>query len=90
MRSLIGLDREAAKEALAGFLDGKVFTASQIDFIDSIADHLTEHGLAEPRRLYESPPTDLTPQGPDALFMGTAVDELIAVLESVRRTAVAA
>ena len=54
VRSLIGLDREAAKRALAGFLSGKTHNASQIEFINKIVDHLTEHGVMSPERLYES------------------------------------
>ncbi len=90
VRSLVGLDREAAKEALAGFLVGKTLGANQIEFLNLIVNHLTEHGVMEAARLYESPFTDLTPQGPEALFSITEIDELIALLTSVRATAVAA
>jgi type I restriction enzyme R subunit len=90
VRSLVGLDREAAKEALAGFLVGKTLGANQIEFMNLIVNHLTEHGVMEAARLYESPFTDLTPQGPEALFTGDEVDELIGLLASVRATAVAA
>ena len=42
VRSLVGLDREAAKKALAVFLNGSTLSASQIEFINLIIDHLTE------------------------------------------------
>lgn len=44
VRSLVGLDQAAAKQAFAGFLDGKVLTADQLEFIDLIVDHLTARG----------------------------------------------
>ncbi len=90
VRSLVGMDREAAKQALAGFLAGKTLGANQIEFVNLIVNHLTEHGVMEPRRLYESPFTDLTPHGPEGLFSPTSIDELIAILDDVRRTAIAA
>src|ERR1700694_223009 len=42
VRSLVGLDRMAAKDAFAGFLAGKAFTSNQIEFVNLIIDHLTE------------------------------------------------
>jgi type I restriction enzyme R subunit len=90
IRSLVGLDREAAKEAMAGFISGRTPTASQIEFIDLIVNHLTEHGVMEPALLYESPFTDITPHGPDGLFTTAQVDDLVARLRRIRATAVAA
>jgi type I restriction enzyme R subunit len=55
IRSLIGFDREAAKAAFASFLSGKSLTSHQIEFVNLIIDHLTEHGTIKPERLYESP-----------------------------------
>lgn len=66
IRGLVGLDRSAAKEAFAEFLDAKRYTANQIEFVNLVIDHLTEHGVIEARRFYESPFTDLSPTGPDA------------------------
>jgi type I restriction enzyme R subunit len=90
VRSLVGMDRAAAKEALARFTNGKTLTANQLEFVNLIVDHLTEHGLMEAARLYESPFTDLTPHGPDGLFKSNEMEELLRALQAVRATAVAA
>lgn len=90
VRSLVGMDRSAAKEALGAFLTGKSLSGNQIEFVNLIIDHLTEHGVFETRLLYESPFTDLTPQGPEGLFKPAQIDDLLAVLASVRKTAAAA
>lgn len=89
VRSLVGLDREAAKQALRDFLTGRE-TSQQIDFVNLIVDHLTEHGVMDAARLYESPFTDVTPRGPDGIFSSEQVDALVAVLEGIRASAVAA
>ena len=90
VRSLVGLDREAAKQALSGFLAGKALGANQIEFVDLIVNHLTEHGVIETARLYESPFTDVTPRGPESLFTLAELDELVLVLERVTASARAA
>jgi type I restriction enzyme R subunit len=89
VRSLVGLDRGAAKEAFAQFLVGKTLGANQIHFIDMIVDHLTEHGLMKPALLYESPFTDISPQGPETVFASGQVDDLVLILDRVRSTALA-
>jgi type I restriction enzyme R subunit len=88
-RSLVGLDRQAAKNALAGFLSGGIFNASQIEFLDEIVNHLTEHGCMDVARLYESPYTDFNPNGVDGVFAPAQVDKLISILDEVRERAVA-
>jgi type I restriction enzyme R subunit len=90
VRALVGLDREAAKEAMAGFIAGKALTANQLEFINLVVDHLTAHGVMEPARLYESPFTDITPRGPDGLFKPTDLNELLRALDAVRASAMAA
>ena len=90
VRSLVGMDRTAAKETLARFTSGRTLTANQVEFVNLIVDHLTEHGVVEPARLYESPFTDLSPHGPDGLFKAADLEALWRNLESVSATAISA
>lgn len=89
IRSLVGLDREAAKQALGSFMEGRMLTANQIEFMDLIIDHLTERGTMDPSRLYESPFTDLNAQGVAGLFSLDDARVLIAVLKDVESRAAA-
>ncbi len=87
IRALVGLDREAAKRAFDGFLAGKAATGNQIEFINLIIDHLTEHGVMDPSVLYESPFTDINPRGPEGVFTSVQTDGLIGVLGEVKKRA---
>ncbi|ODT00790.1 MAG: restriction endonuclease subunit R [Erythrobacter sp. SCN 62-14] len=89
IRSLIGLDRDAAKDAFAEVLAGQNLNANQIEFINLIIDHLTERGAMDPRRLYESPFTDFDDQGVSGVFRQERVAQIIEILESVRAKAAA-
>ena len=89
IRSLVGLDREAAKRALTEFMDGRILTANQTEFIALIIDHLTERGVLDPCRLYESPFTDLNVQGVSGLFPATDVETIVKLLDAIKRRAAA-
>ena len=87
IRSLVGLDRAAAKRAFAKFLDNKRYSTNQIRFVDMVIDYLTEHGTVEERRVYESPFISVAPQGPDAIFVSDDVDEFFEIVKHLRNTA---
>jgi type I restriction enzyme R subunit len=84
------LDREAAKQALNSFTAGKTLSANQMEFVNLIVDHLAEHGAMNPELLCESPFTDVNQQGPEGVFDSAQIDELVTLLDTIRRRAVAA
>jgi type I restriction enzyme, R subunit len=89
VRSLVGLDRDAAKEAFGLFLQDKALNANQIDFINLIIDHLTQRGWMDASALYESPFVDYSSKGVDGLFSTAQVDKLVSILNDVRQRAAA-
>ncbi|QGN47558.1 DEAD/DEAH box helicase family protein [Micromonospora sp. WMMD558] len=87
IRSLVGLDREAAAEAFNEFLIGRTLSKNQIHFINMIIGHLTQNGAMEIDRLYESPFTEIAPHGPESIFTEDDADRIVSILRSVRATA---
>lgn len=81
IRSLVGLDRGTATAAFAGLIATGTASAGQLQFIEEIVRHLTEHGAMPAERLYESPFTDIHAQGPDGVFDTQRVEQLFKALE---------
>jgi type I restriction enzyme R subunit len=87
VRSLVGPDQAAAKQAFAGFLDGKVLTADQLEFIDLIVDHLTARGVMDPKLLYEGPFTDFDSNGVEGVFNSADAAILVKTLRDLEANA---
>ncbi|MCS5694051.1 DEAD/DEAH box helicase family protein [Cyanobium sp. FGCU-6] len=88
IRSLVGLDRNAAKEVFAEFLADGTHTANQIRYVNEIIDELTSRGVMDPTRLYEPPFSDLA-QGPESLFSVAEVDNICHLLDLITARALA-
>lgn len=86
IRSLVGLDRKAAKALFARYLDDKTCTADQIHFVNDIIDHLTKNGVMDPRQLYERPFTDYNTLGLDGLFDDERANDLIRLIDQINRS----
>jgi type I restriction enzyme R subunit len=89
VRSLVGLDHEAAMQAFSEFISGTTATPNQIEFINLIVQELTQNGVMEPDRLFQSPFTDLDAQGPLGVFPPAKVTQIVQVLEEIRERAAA-
>ena len=89
IRSLVGLDRSAAKRVFASLLSDHALSADQIEFINMVIDHLTERGTMDARILYESPFTDRSPLGIDGILGALNARKVIKLLDDVRKRAAA-
>ncbi len=87
IRSLVGLDRNAAKQAFARFLDSTRYSSQQIRFVEMIIDRLTTNGAIDPGQLYEPPFTAMHHEGLDGVFADAEASELVAVIEGVNLAA---
>lgn len=83
VRSLVGLDREAAKRLFADFEGGRTLTADQHEFLNLVIDHLTARGVMDPALLYETPFTDFDTNGVEGVFEQADVIRLVEILRDV-------
>lgn len=84
IRSLVGLDRAAATEAFAGYLDEAKFSVEQVRFVTLIVHELTANGVMDPARLYESPYTD---HGHVDMIFPDDVEVIVDILRDVKQHA---
>ncbi|MFC5930359.1 DEAD/DEAH box helicase [Cryobacterium melibiosiphilum] len=87
IRSVAGMDRSAAADALSAFVGDIPLTGNQLAFVNLIIEQLTQRGAVPTKLLYEAPFTDFAPQGPDGLFTDAQVTTLVRVLAGVTATA---
>jgi type I restriction enzyme R subunit len=83
VRGLVGLDREAAKQAFTAFSAGRALTADQLEFLDLVIDHLTARGVMDPKLLYEAPFTDFDHNGVEGVFEKADAVKLVQILREI-------
>ena len=87
IRSVVGMDRQAASLALNKALaseNGVPLTATQIDFLERIVDWLARDGVIDPQILWEAPFNKDHPQGVMGIFPQEQVKAIIGALESLK------
>jgi type I restriction enzyme R subunit len=87
VRSIIGLDIEAANQAFADFLQAGNLKADQMTFINNIITHLTINGTIDKTRLFESPFTDINDQGLLGVFSDAEAVRLINIIDKINGNA---
>jgi type I restriction enzyme R subunit len=86
VRSILGLDVQAARQVFADFLQTPGLNSAQIRFVDMIIRFLTVNGWVEPDKLCETPFTEVYAGGLSVFEDGLA-GKVVELLEGVRRNA---
>jgi type I restriction enzyme R subunit len=88
IRSIVGLDRKAVREAFSHFISNPGFSADQITFINRILEYFSRNGYMEKGALLEQPFTDIHFQGPYGIFTGDQVIDIISIIDTINNNAV--
>ena len=88
VRSILGLDVEAARAVFSEFLRAGNLSADQMRFVDNIVSYLTQNGTLDPKLLFEPPFTRQHDQGLFGVFSGGNSARLVALVREVNRNAV--
>jgi type I restriction enzyme, R subunit len=87
VRSIVGLDANAAKMAFSTILKGSTFNAQQIRFIDAMINFLTVKGIIEPQMLFDPPFSDINMSGIVGLFDHDTSTKIISLIQQINQTA---
>jgi type I restriction enzyme R subunit len=87
IRSLLGLDTDAARQLFSGFIRAGNLKADQITFINQIIDFLSKNGTIDKSMLYESPFTDSHDQGISGLFDDEQARKIVKIIDEVNEGA---
>lgn len=82
IRSLVGLDHQAVKEAFSNYLVNTTYNERQIRFIEMIIDQLTKQGKLQAIRLYEPPFNQIHYEGIDGLFSENDIDKIFNTIDN--------
>lgn len=85
VRKLAKLDREAAMEAFADFINSEGLNEQQISFVHRVVNYIVENGYMEARELVQ-PPFD-RPQSFIRMFNTQQQMGLVAIINSIRENA---
>jgi type I restriction enzyme R subunit len=87
IRSLVGLEHETAIQAFSEFISATTVTPNQIEFINLIIEELTQNGVMEPNRIFESPYKDLNTSGPLGIFPSATLTRLVDKINLINNSA---
>jgi type I restriction enzyme, R subunit len=87
IRSIVGMDVQAAKTAFGEFINSPAMNPRQIRFLDTIINYLTVNGMIDPKNLFRAPFTDIASNGLTDVFSAEQATQIVDLLERINRNA---
>ncbi len=87
VRSILGLDVEAAHQAFADFLQVGNLRADQMTFINNIITYLSKNGTIDKKMLFEPPFTNVNDQGLLGVFDDADAGKIIRIIDEINENA---
>jgi type I restriction enzyme R subunit len=87
VRSIVGLERNAAKEVFADFIAQSPLTPDQMSFLNEIIERLVKNGLMNPKELYEPPFTNYHDMGLSGVMGDDLAKKVVGLVRSVEDSA---
>ena len=85
VRSIVGLDANAAQAAFADFISAGNLRADQMTFVNTIISYLTKNGTIDKSMLFEPPFTDIHDQGLLGIFEDGQASNVVNLIDGVNR-----
>lgn len=87
IRSIVGMDQEAANAAFTGFINNPSLNASQIRFVNMIIQYLSTNGVITADKLFEPPFTEINDNGLLGVFSKSDAENIINLIAVVNERA---
>ncbi len=87
VRTMVGLDRNAAKKAFAEFLAEAPMHPDQITFLNEVVDYLVKNGTMEPKAMFDSPFTNINDNGVIGVFGEHDSKKIVEIVKHVNENA---
>jgi type I restriction enzyme R subunit len=87
IRSIVGLDIDAANAAFSKFINNPSLNVQQIRFVNMIVQYLSVNGTIDIEKLFEPPFTDIADNGIIGVFNTDQANEIKTVISNIDRKA---
>lgn len=84
IRRVIGLESQYVDGIFKTFVQKHTsLTADQVRFISMLKNHIARYGAIKPERLYDSPFTSISSDGPEGVFNDKQINELLQLVQLI-------